>query len=134
MNALQSDFGRAAAGLDDEHSFSGDQTEASLADLRGGLMMARMGFCAAVVAGVVIAVLTKNVLASAFLIGIGSLALIGPYVVNASRYPAFLQIKGDVLHNVNLGYALAFGMVVVMALSMSGYYVMRRRSERWLKK
>ena len=44
------------------------------------------------------------------------------------------QIKGDVLHNVNLGYALAFGMVVVMALSMSGYYVMRRRSERWLKK
>jgi putative spermidine/putrescine transport system permease protein len=44
------------------------------------------------------------------------------------------QIKGDVLHNVNLGYALAFGMVVIMAISMSGYYVLRRRSERWLKK
>jgi putative spermidine/putrescine transport system permease protein len=44
------------------------------------------------------------------------------------------QIKGDVLHNVNLGYALAFGMVVTMAISMAGYYVLRRRSERWLRK
>jgi putative spermidine/putrescine transport system permease protein len=43
------------------------------------------------------------------------------------------QIKGDVLHNVNLGYALAFGMVFVMAVTMVGYYLLRRRSERWLK-
>jgi putative spermidine/putrescine transport system permease protein len=43
------------------------------------------------------------------------------------------QIKGDVLHNVNLGYALALGMVVVMALTMAGYYLLRRRSERWIK-
>jgi putative spermidine/putrescine transport system permease protein len=43
------------------------------------------------------------------------------------------QIKGDVLHNVNLGYALAFGMVVIMAITMAGYYLLRRRSERWLK-
>jgi putative spermidine/putrescine transport system permease protein len=43
------------------------------------------------------------------------------------------QIKGDVLHNVNLGYALALGMVVVMAVSMAGYYALRRRSERWIK-
>ena len=43
------------------------------------------------------------------------------------------QIKGDVLHNVNLGYALALGMVVVMAISMAGYYALRRRSERWIK-
>lgn len=43
------------------------------------------------------------------------------------------QIKGDVLHNVGLGYALAFGMVVVMAVSMAGYYTLRRRSERWLR-
>jgi putative spermidine/putrescine transport system permease protein len=43
------------------------------------------------------------------------------------------QIKGDVLHNVGLGYALALGMVVVMAVSMAGYYVMRRRSERWMR-
>lgn len=44
------------------------------------------------------------------------------------------QIKGDVLHNPNLGYALAFGMVVVMAVMMSIYYALRRRSEYWLKK
>ena len=43
------------------------------------------------------------------------------------------QIKGDVLHNVGLGYALAFGMVVVMAVMMTIYYFLRRRSERWLK-
>ncbi len=44
------------------------------------------------------------------------------------------QIKGDVLHNPNLGYALAFGMVVVMAIMMSIYYALRRRSEYWLKR
>ena len=43
------------------------------------------------------------------------------------------QIKGDVLHNVGLGYALAFGMVIVMAVTMSVYYVLRKRSERWLR-
>jgi putative spermidine/putrescine transport system permease protein len=43
------------------------------------------------------------------------------------------QIKGDILHNVGLGYALAFGMVVVMAVSMAIYYILRRRSERWLR-
>ncbi len=43
------------------------------------------------------------------------------------------QMRGDVLHNPHLGYALAFGMVVVMAVMMSIYYALRRRSERWLK-
>jgi putative spermidine/putrescine transport system permease protein len=43
------------------------------------------------------------------------------------------QIKGDVLHNVGLGYALALGMIVVMAVSMAGYYGLRRRSERWMR-
>ena len=43
------------------------------------------------------------------------------------------QIKGDVLHNVGLGYALAFGMVIVMAVMMTLYYLLRRRSERWLR-
>lgn len=42
------------------------------------------------------------------------------------------QIKGDVLHNVGLGYALAFGMVVIMGVSMAVYYWLRRKSERWL--
>jgi putative spermidine/putrescine transport system permease protein len=43
------------------------------------------------------------------------------------------QIKGDVLHNVGLGYALAFGMVIIMGLTIAVYYFLRRRSERWLR-
>lgn len=44
------------------------------------------------------------------------------------------QIYGDVLHNVGLGYALAVGMVVIMAVTMTIYYFLRRYSERWLQK
>jgi len=43
------------------------------------------------------------------------------------------QISGDVFHNVNLGYALAMGMVVIMAISIVGYSFLQRRSERWLR-
>lgn len=43
------------------------------------------------------------------------------------------QIRGDVLHNVGLGYAAAMGMVVVMALSIGLYSILQRRSERWLR-
>jgi len=43
------------------------------------------------------------------------------------------QISGDVFHNVNLGYALAMGMVVIMAISITGYSLLQRRSERWLR-
>lgn len=43
------------------------------------------------------------------------------------------QISGDVLHNMNLGYALAMGMVIVMAVMMILYHFLRRQSERWLR-
>jgi putative spermidine/putrescine transport system permease protein len=43
------------------------------------------------------------------------------------------QISGDVLHNQNLGYAMAMGMVVVMAISIAVYTLFQRRSERWLR-
>jgi putative spermidine/putrescine transport system permease protein len=43
------------------------------------------------------------------------------------------QISGDVFHNVNLGYALAMGMVVIMGISIIGYSILQRRSERWLR-
>ncbi len=43
------------------------------------------------------------------------------------------QISGDVFHNVNLGYALAMGMVVIMGISITGYSLLQRRSERWLR-
>ncbi len=44
------------------------------------------------------------------------------------------QIKGDIYYNPGLGYALAVGMILVMAVMMSIYYALRRRSERWLRK
>lgn len=43
------------------------------------------------------------------------------------------QMRGDVLRNPNLGYAMALGMVVIMALCIVGYSWLQRLSERWLK-
>lgn len=43
------------------------------------------------------------------------------------------QIRGDVLYNPGLGYAMAIGMVVVMAISLAGYSWLQARTERWLK-
>ena len=43
------------------------------------------------------------------------------------------QLRGDVLGDAGLGYALALGMVVVMAIAISAYTVLQRRTERWLK-
>src|SRR5262249_3976399 len=45
----------------------------------------------------------------------------------------YAQIRGDVLHNQNLGYALALGMIVITGLSNAGYIWLRARSERWLR-
>ena len=45
----------------------------------------------------------------------------------------FAQIRGDVLGNPNLGYALAFGMIVITGLANTIYIWLRARSERWLK-
>ena len=43
------------------------------------------------------------------------------------------QIRGDVLHNPNLGYAMAMGMVFIMAVSLAGYSWLQKFSERWLR-
>ena len=45
----------------------------------------------------------------------------------------FAQIRGDVLGNPYLGYALAFGMIVVTGIANTIYIVLRARSERWQK-
>jgi putative spermidine/putrescine transport system permease protein len=42
----------------------------------------------------------------------------------------YAQIRGDVLHNQNLGYALALGMIVVTGVSNGGYIWLRARAER----
>ena len=41
------------------------------------------------------------------------------------------QIAGDVLHNPGLGYAMAMGMVFIMAGSILIYTILQRRAERW---
>ncbi len=43
------------------------------------------------------------------------------------------QIRGDVLHNPGLGYAVAMGMVGIMAISIALYAILQRRAERWLR-
>lgn len=41
------------------------------------------------------------------------------------------QMRGDVLHDPNLGYALALGMVVIMAATILLYTALQRRASRW---
>ncbi|WP_407660562.1 ABC transporter permease [Mesorhizobium huakuii] len=45
----------------------------------------------------------------------------------------YAQIRGDVLHNAHLGYAIAFGMILITGLANVFYIWFRTRSERWLK-
>jgi putative spermidine/putrescine transport system permease protein len=63
--------------------------------------------------------------ATAFQLTGGTLNLV-PIIIGA-------QIRGDVLHNPGLGYAMAMGMVVIMAGSIFLYTILQRRSERWLR-
>ncbi|CAM5374313.1 hypothetical protein MAUB1S_06408 [Mycolicibacterium aubagnense] len=59
-------------------------------------------------------------------------ALTGP-ALNIIPIQLFNQIRGDVLHNANLGYAIAFGMIFITGLANVFYIWFRTRSERWLK-
>ncbi len=59
-------------------------------------------------------------------------ALTGPQL-NIVPIKLFAQIRGDVLGNPNLGYALAFGMIVITGIANFIYITLRARSERWLK-
>ena len=45
----------------------------------------------------------------------------------------FAQIRGDVLQDPHLGYALAFGMIVLTGLANGVYIWLRARAERWVK-
>ena len=45
----------------------------------------------------------------------------------------YAQIRGDVLHNANLGYAIALGMIVITGVSNVLYLMLRMRAERWQK-
>lgn len=45
----------------------------------------------------------------------------------------FAQIRGDVLQDPGLGYAIAFGMIVLTGVASAISIVLRARAERWLK-
>jgi putative spermidine/putrescine transport system permease protein len=45
----------------------------------------------------------------------------------------YAQIRGDVLHDPNLGYALALGMILITGVSNGLYIWLRQRNERWLR-
>ena len=45
----------------------------------------------------------------------------------------FAQIRGDVLQDPHLGYAIAFGMIVITGIANLIYIVLRARAERWQK-
>lgn len=45
----------------------------------------------------------------------------------------YAQIRGDVLHDPHLGYALALGMILITGLANVGYIWLRQRGERWIK-
>ena len=63
--------------------------------------------------------------ATAYALTGGSLNLV-PIIIGA-------QIRGDVLNNPNLGYALALGMVFIMTLMVLLYSILQRRASRWLR-
>lgn len=43
------------------------------------------------------------------------------------------QIRGDVLGNPHEGYAMALGMVVIMALTIVAYSALQKQASRWMK-
>jgi putative spermidine/putrescine transport system permease protein len=59
-------------------------------------------------------------------------ALTGPQL-NIATILLFAQIRGDALHNENLGYSLALGMIVITGLSNGAYIWLRNRSEAWFR-
>lgn len=63
--------------------------------------------------------------ATAYALTGGSLNLV-PIIIGA-------QIRGDVLHDPGLGYALALGMVVIMGVSILLYSWLQSRAARWIR-
>lgn len=61
-----------------------------------------------------------------------AIALTGS-ALNIVPIQLYAQIRGDVLGNPHLGYAMAFGMIVVTGVANVLYIWLRARSERWLK-
>jgi len=43
------------------------------------------------------------------------------------------QLRGDVLNDPGLGYAMALGMVLIMGVVIAVYTYLQRITERWLR-
>lgn len=88
---------------------------------------------------VAIPILWPSVLGAAFLLFANAFGAVATaYALTGSSLSLvtiqlFAQIRGDVLNNPNLGYAIAFGMVLITCLSNGAYIWLRSRSERWLR-
>ena len=84
-------------------------------------------------------VLAPSVLGAALLLFANAFGAIATaYALTGSSFnivPILLyaQIRGDVLHDPNLGYALALGMLAITGLSNLAYLSLRSRSDRWLR-
>jgi len=60
-------------------------------------------------------------------------ALTGGAGVNLATIVIGAQLRGDVLNDPGIGYAMALGMVVIMAIVITGYTLLQRKAERWLR-
>jgi len=60
-------------------------------------------------------------------------ALVGEGQLQVITVEIGAQIRGDVMYNPGLGFAMAIGMVIVMAISLIGYSSLQRLTERWLQ-
>jgi putative spermidine/putrescine transport system permease protein len=60
-------------------------------------------------------------------------ALVGEGQLQVITVEIGAQIRGDVMYNPGLGFAMAFGMVAVMAISLLGYSLLQQLTERWLQ-
>lgn len=88
---------------------------------------------------VALPVLTPTILGCFLLLfanAFGTLATV--YALTGSHFDVvpivlFAQIRGNVLYNPNLGYALALGMVMITGISNILYLMLRARAERWQK-
>jgi putative spermidine/putrescine transport system permease protein len=86
---------------------------------------------------VALPVLWPSVLGAALLLFANAFGAIATaYALTGSSFniaPILLyaQIRGDVLHNPNLGYAMAVGMLAITGLSNLAYLALRARAERF---
>ena len=53
--------------------------------------------------------------------------------INLATIVIGTELTGDALGDPGLGYAMGLGMVVVMAIAITGYTLLQRRTEGWLK-